>query len=244
MPNSENVISCGFFDANILEGSPDREYRANDMNMFLGLLTSDGILASDSNNYKVSIHETGSTFEVDVNIGSNGKPAISVIDKHWMILSSTMVFRLSNPSSNNRIDSIVIRCDSRSSVRTCSIELKEGVPSGNPVPPALTNEPGSIVEYRLANITVRAGASSLYSTDIEDTRGGSECGYIHGLIDAPDTRNLFDNYQEAFSNAIDGTIAGELQTRISNLENKFYYGTSDPNPTLGSDGDLYFKYES
>lgn len=240
-------ISCGFFNAQQSGGTYDRTYNANDMNMFLALLTSDGVLAVDSNNFRVSIHGTGSSFEIDVNIGTNGK-AIAVVDSHWMVLTAKKTFQLSRPSTRNRIDTVILKCDSTSSERECWIEVVEGTPSTNPQPYVLQNEPGSVVEYRLADINVNAGSSTLTATNIVDARGTSDCPWITALVNSPDTTNLFNAYQEAFENAIGGTIAGQLQTRVSALENKVSYtvysGTGDPSSSMGQNGDLYFKYES
>lgn len=231
------ALSFGFFDAI----NSDRVYSAEDMNAFLTLLTSDGVLATPQgtpSNYFQTIENSGMTVKV--------KPGIAVVNGHWMKDTADATLSIDSAHSTlMRIDSIVIRCDSTD--RICEIAVVKGTPSASPAAPALTNT-AYIKEYRLANIRVSAGATSIVNNNIIDTRGTADCPWITSLVQIPDTSTLFGAYNTALQNALDETTAGNLQNQINSINLQIAgipnvsSGTADPSG--GTDGDIYIKYEA
>ncbi|GAA2294119.1 hypothetical protein GCM10010149_47600 [Nonomuraea roseoviolacea subsp. roseoviolacea] len=72
-----------------------------------------------------------------------------------------------NTSQNSRIDRVVLRLDRSSN--TIAMAIKEGVAAASPIPPSVDTSWNS-PELSLATFTVRAGANTVLSSDVVDTR--------------------------------------------------------------------------
>jgi len=121
-----------------------------------------------------------------------------------------------------RIDRFVARFDLDDAIRSVEIYKKEGTFSSTPVAPTITTE-DNYYEIVLADIYVGAGATTITSSNITDQRLNSDlCGIVAAALpDEIDTTSIFDQYQDSFDTwlatvdaAIDGTLAGQLQTDI------------------------------
>lgn len=120
-----------------------------------------------------------------------------------------------------RIDRIVARFNTSTSVRSIMVYVKTGTNATNPVAPALQRE-SNFWEIGLADITIPAGATSISASNILDTRmDDSLCGRVLPAIPyITQLGSLYEQYQELVSSALSGTVAGQLEARISAEENK------------------------
>lgn len=91
-----------------------------------------------------------------------------------------------NPSTNPRIDRIVLRADWNA--KTLLLTYKEGSAGVNPQPPSLTQNAGVLWEVSLARVELASGQGALVSGDItqENTPPGSGFYYITSIATAPD----------------------------------------------------------
>lgn len=120
-----------------------------------------------------------------------------------------------------RIDRIVARFNTSTSVRSIMVYVKTGTNATNPVAPALQRE-SNFWEIGLADITIPAGATSISASNILDTRmDDSLCGRVLPAIPyVTQLGSLYEQYQELVNSALSGTVAGQLEARITAEENK------------------------
>lgn len=102
---------------------------------------------------------------------------------------------LQAPDSNyDRIDTVVLRLDDNTNVRTCDLYIVKGIPSANPQAPELTRN-SSVYELGLANIFVAKNSTVVPGSRITDTRlDNNRCGYISAIAEF-DTTTLFKQIQ-------------------------------------------------
>ena len=184
-----STIKCGFFNSI----NKDRLYTAEEMTRPYELLVSNGVFATPKG--------TPSDYlQVYVSEGMNltVKAGRGIFADKWFLLDGDMAISLESAEVTlNRIDSIVVRVDSSEAVRAASIVIKKGVPASNPAPPEVTRA-SLIKEYRLANILISAGATTIQQMNITDTRGSADCGWVTSLIEQVDTSTLYIQWQDAF----------------------------------------------
>lgn len=216
------VIECGFFNS----VNRDRLYKAEEMTRPYELLISNGVFATPEG--------TPSNFlQVYASDGMNVvvRPGRGVFMGKWLINTDDLVLNLdASEVVLNRIDSIVVRIDAREEVRTGTIVVKKGTAASSPTAPGLTRTE-TIEEYRLADITVNAGVTSIVQANIRDMRGSADCGWITSLIQQVDTSTLYDQWKDAFDTwfaELHETVA--TQTLIRTFTS--YYTTVEQDETV------------
>ena len=117
-----------------------------------------------------------------------------------------------------RIDRVVARFNTSTSVRSIMVYVKTGTNATNPVAPALQRE-SNFWEIGLADITIPAGATSISVSNILDTRmDDSLCGRVLPAIPyITQLGSLYEQYQELVNSALNDTLAGNLQNQITAL---------------------------
>lgn len=120
-----------------------------------------------------------------------------------------------------RIDRVVARFNTSTSVRSIMVYVKTGTNAPNPVAPALQHE-SNFWEIGLADITIPAGATSISASNILDTRMDDNlCGRVLPAIPyITQLGSLYEQYQELVNSALSGTVAGQLEARIAAEESK------------------------
>ncbi len=127
-----------------------------------------------------------------------------------------------------RIDRVVARFNTSTSVRAVIIVAKTGQAATNPVPPDLVRQP-NFYEIALADIYVKKGAASVAASAITDQRLNSAlCGFAVAAVPTPvDTSGLWEQYQASLNewlstvaSALDGTLAGNLQGQVTALKTR------------------------
>lgn len=181
------AIKSYFFNAVQSGGVYDRVYNADDVTSYLDLLVGNGVFPTPSTMLQVRAN-SGMTVIVGAGAGwINGCKIVNTADMTLTVDQSDAVL--------NRIDSVIFYADY--TAREMGIEIKKGTAANTPTAPAMTRT-SSRYEMRLANIYVGKQVTAIYAADITDTRGGSDCGYVAGLIQQMDTSTLFDQFTDAF----------------------------------------------
>lgn len=127
----------------------------------------------------------------------------------------------------NRIDRVVAQFNTSDSVRATNFLVRTGTAATNPIAPELRREP-NFYELALADIYVGKNTSSISTANITDQRlNNALCGQVIPAIPTPiDTSDLWTQYQASLNEwldtvaaALDGTLAGNLQSQITDLAN-------------------------
>ena len=184
--------TSGFF--NSVNG--DRLYNADQMSrIFEGLIT-DGVYESVANKLAVQPN-SGMTIQIATGRGWFGR--------HWV--NNDSEYKLTVAQSDvilNRYVAVVIKVDDTDAVRDAVPYLKYSDYATTPVKPTMTRTE-TVKEYCLAYIYIKAGATAITASDIEDTRQDTNlCGWVTGLIDqiTPDT--LYTQFTALFNEWFSG----------------------------------------
>lgn len=190
MADQTFAVHCGFFDAI----DSDRTYSADEMNRPYRRVISNGVFATPQGNPSTDLQVVEST---GMNIIC--RPGEGLFADKWFENPSSIVITVpDNTTTVPRIDSVLVQVDTRTSGRVGNIVYRTGTPASSPVPPAI-NQIDGVVEYRLANIRVNAGVTSIMGRYITDRRGSSDCPWVTSLIYQVDTSTLYDQWQAAYA---------------------------------------------
>ena len=181
------MIRHGFWDSI----SGDRTYGARDIEKVFNLIVSDGIIANETGLSEQLMVKYYQDLQLRICAG-NG-----IFGGHWLESTADEVITIPTPHTQyTRIDSVVVRVDEDN--RTISFEYLQGTPSVNPVAPTIQRS-NSVKEYRLANITVAANATSVSQSNIEDTRPSADCGVVTNLLQNSDISATYSQWESQFN---------------------------------------------
>lgn len=192
-------IESGFFDSM----NDDRVYTANDMNRPYRRLISEGVFATPLGTPSTDLQTVSAQSGMNI-IVKKGEGLLA--NKWFESANDIQITVASNSNVVPRRDSVILQMNTKQSGRIAKIIYREGTPSSNPQPPALSVDP-SIVERRLANIYVAASANYIGNDAIVDLRGSSECPWITSLIYQVDTSQLYNQWQSAYQQYYDNTTS-------------------------------------
>ena len=184
--------TSGFF--NSVNG--DRLYNADQMSRIFDGLITDGVYESVANKLAVQPN-SGMTIQIATGRGWFGR--------HWV--NNDSEYKLTVDQSDvilNRYVAVVIKVDDTDAVRDAVPYLKYSDYATTPVKPTMTRTE-TVKEYCLAYIYIKAGATAITASDIEDTRQDTNlCGWVTGLIDqiTPDT--LYTQFTALFNEWFSG----------------------------------------
>lgn len=183
-------INGGFFNS----VNRDRLYTAEQMNRPYKRVITEGVFATPQGTASTDLQVVSATSGMNIVC----KAGEGLLAGKWFENPSDIVITV--PSNTNivpRRDSVILQVDNRNTGRVVNIIYKEGTPSSNPQPPDINNIE-NVIERRLANIYVAAGANYIGNDAIVDLRGSSECPWITSLIKQVDTSTLYDQYRAAY----------------------------------------------
>lgn len=205
------VVSYGFFDS--ING--DRKYRAEDLNMIVHGLVTDGVYSNVGDKFKV----TPVTGYNAVNVGT-GRAWFA---NKWLHNDSRYRIDL-EPSDpvNPRIDAITIQV--HPTRRYCVLAKVDGVPAADPQRPEIKKDPQDYMGYPVAYIRRPAKATTVSAGDITYVVGTSECPFIASLQGTFDV----DSYLQNFQNQFDQWLANQQIPPGGN--------PGSPNPDQGGGG--------
>lgn len=183
-------VQCGFFDSI----NKDRLYTAEQMNRPYKRVITNGVFATPQGTASTDLQvlSAGDGMNIIVKAGEG------LFGDKWFENPSD--FTITVPNNTGvvpRRDSVIVQVDKRSSGRIGAIIYREGTPASNPVPPDIGTV-NNVIEYRVANIYVAAGATTINQDAIVDLRGSSECPWITSLIKQVDTSTLFEQFSKAY----------------------------------------------
>ncbi|WP_055069434.1 hypothetical protein [Clostridium massiliamazoniense] len=178
-----------FFNAELINGSYDRVYNAENWAAYFASFLSNGIAYTAQNTLLV---EASNGMEVLVNTG------IAFINGYRYANTTPLAVSI-NPANStyNRITSIVIELNL--STRNILIKTLDGEASTNPVAPTLIQNSG-VYQLQLATVLVQAGTTNICSSNITDTRSNpTVCGWLGLLMEETneESRTLQDEISAA-----------------------------------------------
>lgn len=183
-------VKCGFWDAI----NADRTYSADDMNRPYNRLVADGVFAASdgSPSSDLQVVASGTSMNITVQKGQG------IFAHKWFENPSSILITVpDNTALYSRIDSVIVQIDKRTSGRVGNIVYRTGTPSATPEAPEI-NTASNVIEYRIANISVMAAATSISQSVITDLRGSESCPWVTGLIQQVDTSTLWLQFQAAY----------------------------------------------
>lgn len=195
----------------------DRNYSSKDLKNVFKSLFSDGISKEIENCFKVTV---GTGLKVIV------QPGMIMAGGTIGIEERTTTLTIPEADANNgRMDSIVFRADYNTGVRNGGLYVVKGTQLGSPYIPNPPTRTDTVYEVVLAHVFVPKGATSIPAYAVTDTRLENRlCGIMQPRPGA-NTTGIFDQYQAALDrfldtvkNALDGTLAGNLQNQIGILK--------------------------
>ena len=164
----------------------DRAVSSAPLRKLIKSLFSDGVMPNPSSSMQV-------TAKGNLNIAV--KSGFAICGGCMKLNESESALALEKADSTyTRIDKIVLRLDDNDDIRSCEFAIKKGTPSASPVSLGL-NRNSTVWEIALADITVKANATTITNADIKDLRyDSSVCGVISSISEF-DTSTLYQQVQ-------------------------------------------------
>ena len=180
------------FNAEEVEGVPDRLYAAEDWADYFRQFISDGVYPNPSTGLQVQSRY--GSMVLTVGAGS------SFIGGHFYLQRADVDFSVDAADLIlARKDAVVCRLDRVN--RLISVLYIKGTPASSPILPALQRN-DDIWDLRLAEIHINANAQTLSNTNITDTRmNNAVCGIVHGVVNQVDTTTIYQQYYSWFNEA-------------------------------------------
>lgn len=211
-------------------GNPiyDRAVDSEFLRKFYRKDRSNGVVALDNSNSFLVSSYSGMTIKVNAGMCFiNGAYAIEDDERELIVEASDV--------NQDRIDSVVLRLNDNTNVRSIDLYIVKGIPATIPTPPTLTRE-GGVYELGIADIFIPKNSSAITNERITDTRLNTErCGYSLPLQEI-DTSGLYQQLQdqiekniELIQSAIDETTASLLSNRIDDVAEDVNQNTADIN---------------
>ena len=184
------MITYGYFNSS----GGDRKYNADQMSEYFDGLITNGVYEHVGQALIVKVGSTAMT----VTVGTGR----AIIACKWLKNDSLLSLAITPANALlPRYTAVIVRLDTAN--RRMEITTKDGTPAASPAQPTIASN-----ELALSMVYVKAGATSITQADITDTRAGSLCGWITGLIEQVDTSELWLQWQTAYQAYYDAMRAG------------------------------------
>ena len=185
-------VNCGFFDA----VNNDRLYTANQMNLPYKRVIGNGVFATPAGTPSTDLQVSAPGGGMSITV----QPGEGIFANKWYNNPAVLTITVPpNTGTLQRIDSVIVQVDERVSGRAGNIVYRPGTPGNPPQPPEINTTDG-VTEYRLANVSVPAGATAIDASMVNDLRGSVQCPWVTSLIQQVDTSTLFDQFNAAYTN--------------------------------------------
>ena len=204
------AVTYGFYNAL----NHDRLYDAIQMSSIFDGIIRDGIFSTIGDTMIVTSPEDG----MYVNVGSGR----AWFNHTWTLNDTDYPIEAEQAEVVlDRIDAVILEVDSSAEVRANSIKFLKGTPSSNPVKPTLTHN-AEVNQYALAYVRIRAGQTTIFQSDIENTVGTDETPFITGVLQQVSIETLlkqweaeFNTYFTNFQNTSTTEFNNWLATKVS-----------------------------
>lgn len=203
----------------------DRAYTAQQWWDIYKTFFSDGVFLNEKDSLQVTAN-TGMTVKV--------APGNANIGGCFATERSTRVLEITEASSQDRIDTVVLRWNANVEARSIDLYVVQGIAQASPVRPELTRTE-TIYELGLCDIFIPKNATTIDQTRMTDTRlETARCGVVNPFS-VIDTSSFNEQLQKAFNDlkstmdsqtkkavdlaqsALDQTLAGNLQSQIDSI---------------------------
>lgn len=170
----------------------DRAVSSQPLRELINDLFTTGIMPNPSTCFQVSAGEEGMTVRVAA--------GYAVINGGLVKESQTRILQITAAdTTNDRIDTVVLRWNENVDVRTADLYIVAGTPAEEPTRPELTRS-GSIYEIGLADIFIPANSTTIDDERITDTRYETErCGVVSSVSEW-DTTTIYQQVQADLAN--------------------------------------------
>lgn len=183
-------VKCGFFNS----VNKDRLYSADEMNRPYKRVINNGVFATPLGTPSTDLQVLSANNAMNIIV----KKGEGLFGDKWFENPADITITVpSNTNITPRRDSVIVQIDKTVNGRVGNIVYREGVPSSNPQVPEIGTV-DNVIEYRIANIYVAAGANYIGADAIVDLRGSSECPWVTSLIKQVDTSTLFEQFSKAY----------------------------------------------
>lgn len=178
----------------------DRSYLAKDFMEYFSLFVGNGVFASPVNQLKVI---SGTGRNVIVSTGW------AFINGGWYHNDTELSLPVpANGSSTNRTDSVRIRYSAADrKISAVLVTGETGVTRGD-----------TVWDLEIAQLIITPGFTTVHEMYITDTRPNEDvCGFVTGLLEVVETKDLFNQFQGIFDNWFDTVkdqVKGDLAIRL------------------------------
>jgi len=173
----------GFFDAEeLVDGTYDREYVAEQWANYFKLFIGNGVFATPTSQLKV---------RADSGLRIKILEGWAWINGYWYHNDSDLFFNIPpNVTTGTVTHGVFVRFDSSNRAIAVNIGINRTTP----------NRIAPYYELKIAEISVGVGVTEITDANITDTRANRDvCGYVTGLINVIDSGDLFAQYQTIFN---------------------------------------------
>lgn len=204
----------------------DRAVGAEAMRRTFEKYFSDGVFPNPAEEMEVSAGDSGLTVKV--------APGTCIIKGSMGTLLEEVTLTLDTAVQGNTVYGIMAAFDNNETRRSIYLRVAKGVPGTN-TPPEPDRSTPNIYEYRIADVSLATGATSVSAANITNNKGTDVWPYaapfeeidIEAVVrDAKAASQeayesfveYLDENMEFIKNAIDGTTAGNLQNQIDEVK--------------------------
>lgn len=213
--------TSGFFNAELVDGEPDRAYEATDFASYYSNFVSNGVFANPASQLQV-VANTDTQNSVKVNPGN------AYINGYWYKLTEEFTINFPSYSLNEiRWYPIILRLNLTSRNISLIFDDYTVANSSRPIPNLIRTE--NTYDLLLAQVKVFSGNRYISNSEIYDTRSNEDyCGIVAGLVKQINTSSLFQQYDDQFNNwfneqkgLLENIPVGNITAQLSALSNSF-----------------------
>lgn len=206
-------VTYGFFNSK----NGDRTYNAEEMGSLFGGIITDGVFANYPNTGDQLVVAPVSGMQIKVGPGRgwfhntwiNNDDVLEADDNLFTCPAASSVYE--------RIDTIFIKVDTRNEGRRSSFVLESGEPDAQPWEHIATHnaeDPEGVYWYRLADITIHVGATTISSSDIVNRVGGFSDN-APPIITAPLEHVSAAGVLAGWKEEVDAVVEAEVQAALN-----------------------------
>lgn len=214
----------------------DRAVGAEAMRRTFEKYFSDGVFPNPAEEMQVSAGDSGLTVKVS--------PGTCIIKGSMGTLLEEVTLTLDTAVQGNTVYGVMAAFDNNEDRRSVYLRVAKGTPGTNE-PPEPDRTTPNIYEYRIADVTLNSGATSVSAANVTNNKGTKVWPYAAPFVELDvsaivldaraeadeivkkldeDANTSLENVQkfisdnmELIESAIDGTVAGHLQQQIDDL---------------------------
>lgn len=204
----------------------DRAVGAEAMRRTFEKYFSDGVFPNPAEEMEVSAGDSGLTVKV--------APGTCIIKGSMGTLLEEVTLTLDTAVQGNTVYGVMAAFDNNEDRRSVYLRVAKGTPGTNQ-PPEPDRTTPNIYEYRIADVTLNSGATSVSAANVKNNKGTAAWPYaapfeeidVDGIVTdfrkqanvaLEDLQELFDTYKDLIESALDETTAGLLQTQIEEIK--------------------------